>query len=58
MCTPHRGASAPLDPRRWKGLALLLHACLIVIVESAIALVALPSIEAEFAFSARDLPAP
>jgi EmrB/QacA subfamily drug resistance transporter len=43
------------DPRRWKALALLCTAFFMVILDSAIVLVALPSIDAELAFSAGDL---
>jgi EmrB/QacA subfamily drug resistance transporter len=44
-----------LDPRRWKALALLCTAFFMVILDSAIVLVALPSIDADLAFSAADL---
>src|SRR3954468_23801119 len=43
------------DPRRWKALALLCTAFFMVILDSAIVIVALPSIEADLAFSAGDL---
>jgi EmrB/QacA subfamily drug resistance transporter len=43
------------DPRRWKALALLCTAFFMVILDSAIVLVALPSIDADLAFSAGDL---
>ena len=43
------------DPRRWKALALLCTAFFMVILDSAIVLVALPSIDADLAFSANDL---
>jgi len=46
---------ASLDPRRWKALALLCTAFFMVILDSAIVLVALPSIDADLAFSAGDL---
>jgi EmrB/QacA subfamily drug resistance transporter len=49
--TPH---PAP-DPRRWKALALLCVAFFMVILDSAIVVVALPSIDAELGFSAGDL---
>jgi MFS family permease len=39
------------DPRRWKALALLCTAFFMVILDSAIVLVALPSIDADLAFS-------
>jgi EmrB/QacA subfamily drug resistance transporter len=51
----HTNASTQLDPRRWKALALLCTAFFIVILDSAIVLVALPSIDADLAFSAGDL---
>jgi EmrB/QacA subfamily drug resistance transporter len=40
-----------LDPRRWKALALLCAAFFMVILDSAIVVVALPSIDADLAFS-------
>jgi EmrB/QacA subfamily drug resistance transporter len=43
------------DPRRWKALALLCAAFAMVIIDSSIVLVALPSIGADLAFSAGDL---
>src|SRR6478672_9483219 len=43
------------DPRRWKALALLCAAFFMVILDSAIVLVALPSIQADLAFSAGSL---
>src|SRR5215210_3142687 len=43
------------DPRRWKALALLCTAFFMVILDSAIVVVALPSIDAELGFSAGDL---
>ena len=50
------GASNPplvqTDPRRWKALALLCTAFFMVILDSAIVVVALPSIQADLAFSA------
>ena len=45
----------PPDPRRWKALALLCTAFFMVILDSAIVVVALPSIDAELHFSAGDL---
>jgi EmrB/QacA subfamily drug resistance transporter len=51
----HANVSAQLDPRRWKALALLCTAFFMVILDSAIVIVALPSIEADLAFSAGDL---
>jgi EmrB/QacA subfamily drug resistance transporter len=53
--TQHTSTPAPLDPRRWKALALLCTAFFMVILDSAIVLVALPSIDADLAFSAGDL---
>src|SRR5689334_11558061 len=44
-----------LDPRRWKALALLCTAFFMVILDSAIVVVALPSIDADLAFSAGSL---
>jgi EmrB/QacA subfamily drug resistance transporter len=44
-----------LDPRRWKALALLCTAFFMVILDSAIVVVALPSIDAGVGFSAGDL---
>jgi EmrB/QacA subfamily drug resistance transporter len=55
MSTRQTDISAQLDPRRWKALALLCTAFFMVILDSAIVLVALPSIDAELAFSAGDL---
>jgi EmrB/QacA subfamily drug resistance transporter len=43
------------DPRRWKALALLCTAFFMVILDSAIVVVALPSIDADLAFSAGGL---
>jgi EmrB/QacA subfamily drug resistance transporter len=43
------------DPRRWKALALLCTAFFMVILDSAIVVVALPSIDADLAFPAGDL---
>jgi EmrB/QacA subfamily drug resistance transporter len=43
------------DPRRWKALALLCTAFFMVILDSAIVVVALPSIDADLAFGAGDL---
>jgi EmrB/QacA subfamily drug resistance transporter len=43
------------DPRRWKALALLCTAFFMVILDSAIVVVALPSIDADLAFSAEGL---
>jgi EmrB/QacA subfamily drug resistance transporter len=44
-----------LDPLRWKALALLCTAFFMVILDSAIVVVALPSIDADLAFGAGDL---
>jgi EmrB/QacA subfamily drug resistance transporter len=43
------------DPRRWKALALLCSAFFMVILDSAIVVVALPSIETDLGFSAGNL---
>jgi EmrB/QacA subfamily drug resistance transporter len=43
------------DPNRWKALALLCTAFFMVILDSAIVVVALPSIDADLAFGAGDL---
>jgi EmrB/QacA subfamily drug resistance transporter len=43
------------DPRRWRALALLCTAFFMVILDSAIVVVALPSIDAELGFSTGDL---
>jgi EmrB/QacA subfamily drug resistance transporter len=43
------------DPRRWKALALLCGAFFMVILDSAISVVALPSIQADLGFSPPDL---
>src|ERR671925_181262 len=43
------------DPRRWRALALLCTAFFMVILDSAIVVVALPSMDADLAFSAGDL---
>ena len=43
------------DPRRWKALALLCGAFFMVILDTAIVIVALPSIETDLGFSAGDL---
>src|SRR3954469_7864025 len=52
MSGPHHAhPPAPLDPRRWKALALLCTAFFMVILDSAIVVVALPSIDADLAFS-------
>ena len=50
----HHSPTAP-DPRRWRALALLCTAFFMVILDSAIVVVALPSIDADLAFSAGDL---
>jgi EmrB/QacA subfamily drug resistance transporter len=52
----HRtGSSTQLDPLRWKALALLCTAFFMVILDSAIVVVALPSIDADLAFGAGNL---
>ena len=43
------------DPRRWKALALLCTAFFMVILDSSIVVVALPSIDADLGFSTGDL---
>jgi EmrB/QacA subfamily drug resistance transporter len=43
------------DPRRWKALALLCGAFFMVILDSAIVVVALPSIDSDLGFSTGDL---
>ena len=43
------------DPRRWKALALLCGAFFMVILDSAIVVVALPSIESDLGFAPGDL---
>jgi EmrB/QacA subfamily drug resistance transporter len=56
--SPRHGTSATNsqpDPRRWKALALLCTAFFMVILDSAIVVVALPSIDAELGFSTGDL---
>src|ERR1700754_2263413 len=47
--------TAEPDPRRWKALALLCTAFFMVILDSAIVVVALPSIDADLHFSPGDL---
>jgi EmrB/QacA subfamily drug resistance transporter len=50
------GPRAPVaDSRRWKALALLCTAFFMIILDSAIVVVALPSIDADLAFGAGDL---
>src|SRR5215218_9233792 len=51
----HPDTPAQPDPRRWKALALLCTAFFMVILDSAIVVVALPSIDADLAFTAGDL---
>src|SRR5919109_3504235 len=43
------------DPRRWKALALLCGAFFMVILDAAIVVVALPSIEADLGFAPQDV---
>ena len=45
----------PPDPRRWKALALLCGAFFMVILDTAIVVVALPSIQTDLGFSPSDL---
>ncbi len=47
-------ATAP-DPRRWYALALLCGTFFMVILDAAIVVVALPSIQKDLGFSAQDL---
>ena len=54
MTPPLPTTSAP-DPRRWKALALLCTAFFMVILDSAIVVVALPSIGADLSFAPSDL---
>jgi EmrB/QacA subfamily drug resistance transporter len=54
MNPPFPISSEP-DPRRWKALALLCTAFFMVILDSAIVVVALPSIGADLSFAASDL---
>src|SRR3954464_15137018 len=51
----HTHSQTHRDPRRWKALALLCTAFFMVILDSAIVVVALPSIDADLAFSPGDL---
>src|SRR5262245_36101756 len=51
----HTPAESQLDQRRWKALALLCAAFFMVILDSAIVVVALPSIDADLGFSTGDL---
>ncbi len=53
--TQHSHPPAEPDPRRWKALALLCTAFFMVILDSAIVLVALPSIDADLTFAAGEL---
>jgi EmrB/QacA subfamily drug resistance transporter len=46
---------APPDPRRWKALALLCGSFFMVILDTAIVVVALPSIQTDLGFSPSDL---
>jgi EmrB/QacA subfamily drug resistance transporter len=55
MNTKTTDLRAQPDPRRWKALALLCTAFFMVILDSAIVVVALPSIDADLAFSPGDL---
>jgi EmrB/QacA subfamily drug resistance transporter len=55
MSTQHTDISAQPDPRRWKALALLCGAFFMVILDSAIVIVALPSIGADLGFSEQGL---
>ncbi len=53
--TPPLPISSEPDPRRWKALALLCTAFFMVILDSAIVVVALPSIGADLSFASSDL---
>jgi EmrB/QacA subfamily drug resistance transporter len=53
--SPRHRTTTDLDPRRWKALALLCTAFFMVILDSAIVVVALPSIDADLGFGAGDL---
>src|ERR687884_1783297 len=55
MTSSPRHSSTVPDPRRWKALALLCTAFFMIILDSAIVVVALPSIDADMAFSAGSL---
>jgi EmrB/QacA subfamily drug resistance transporter len=55
MATPPQHTDASPDPRRWRALALLCTAFFMVILDSAIVVVALPSIDADIGFSSGDL---
>jgi EmrB/QacA subfamily drug resistance transporter len=57
MTAPHPKISPTdaADPRRWKALALLCTAFFMVILDSAIVVVALPSIDRDLGFSTGDL---
>jgi EmrB/QacA subfamily drug resistance transporter len=55
MSTSLTPPAAEPDPRRWKALALLCTAFFMVILDSAIVVVALPSIDADLHFSTGDL---
>jgi EmrB/QacA subfamily drug resistance transporter len=52
--SPQHAPPVP-DPRRWRALALLCTAFFMVILDSSIVVVALPSIDADLGFSAGDL---
>src|ERR687884_1231735 len=55
MTSSPRHSSTEPDPRRWKALALLCTAFFMVILDSAIVVVALPTIDADLGFSPGDL---
>ena len=53
--TPLTSQTDQPDPRRWKALALLCAAFFMVILDSAIVVVALPSIDSDLGFSRSSL---
>jgi EmrB/QacA subfamily drug resistance transporter len=55
VSNPQQTHPAQLDPRRWKALALLCGSFFMVILDAAIVIVALPSIEADLGFSEQGL---
>ena len=53
--SPRQNTTTDLDPRRWRALALLCTAFFMVILDSAIVVVALPTIDADLGFAEGDL---